>query len=672
MAILNMKRISIAALKKDEKRLMDTLQQMGVVQLETISSEESDLLQNPDTHTQQSLCTSNLNLCKQAIAILSSYANQKPSFFDTLQGKKVLTHKEYLLKAKQEDVFLCAAKDIVEKDKEIARLSSDKNKPKSQIDELQFWQALPVPMNFKGTKSTRAFIGMLPGGYTLEKLFEDISKQNASLQAYDASIISVSPTQTRIFLLCLAAYGDAMEEALRSIGFAYPVHSYAYTPHEQQKLLEEQIKKLQQRIDSCKHALSAYTKNLHDLEYLADYYAINLEKYTQAENLLTSQNAFFLEGYILEKNASKTIDKLKCKFSIAYTLTDPRAEDDTPVAIQNHAFATPVESVLASFSYPGKGEIDPTEIMAIFYYFFFGLMLADAGYGILMILGCFIAIKKFQSMPCALKRTLEMFLYCGITTTFWGVMFGSYFGDAIPLIASHFFGKTITVPALWFVPLEDPMRLLVYSMAFGLLHLTVGLILGGIQALRAKDYKSFLYDTLLWFGLVYALVILLLPSSLFRSLSAMTIILPTWVVDAAGKIAVLCALGIILTAGRDSRNWFKRILKGIYGLYNISGWLSDVLSYSRLLALGLASGVIASVINQMGTMTGTSPLGIFFFIIIFLFGHLFNIAINLLGAYVHTNRLQFVEFFGKFYSGGGKPFKPFAADTQYYTIQEES
>ena len=139
----------------------------------------------------------------------------------------------------------------------------------------------------------------------------------------------------------------------------------------------------------------------------------------------------------------------------------------------------------------------------------------------------------------------------------------------------------------------------------------------------------------------------------------------------AKGMAIVGALGILVMSARDKKNPLLRLALGAYDLYNITGWVSDVLSYSRLLALGLATGVIASVINQMGSMVGNNVFGVIVFILVFCFGHLFNLAINLLGAYVHTCRLQYVEFFGKFYEGGGKAFRPFKQITKYVEIKED-
>ena len=331
----------------------------------------------------------------------------------------------------------------------------------------------------------------------------------------------------------------------------------------------------------------------------------------------------------------------------------------------------PTESVLSSFGMPHKGEIDPTSIMAFCYYFLFGLMLSDAAYGLIMTIGCFILLRKYKNMEAGMKSMLTMFLYCGISTTFWGIMFGSYFGDAPTVIAKTFFNKDFTVPAVWMTPLDNPMRMLIFCFLFGIIHLFLGLGLKGYSLLKDRKYMDCFCDVVLWFMLLVGLLLMLLPSDLFHSIAQMEFNFPPAVKLLAKILTIAGAAGIIVFSKRETKNFGVRLALGAYELYGATGWLSDVLSYSRLLALGLATGVIASVINQMGSMMGGGVVGAIVFILVFILGHTLNLAINVLGAYVHTNRLQFVEFFGKFYEGGGSAFKPFSTPTKYIKITED-
>ena len=340
-------------------------------------------------------------------------------------------------------------------------------------------------------------------------------------------------------------------------------------------------------------------------------------------------------------------------------------------SLKNSTFAESAEGVTASFGLPARGEMDPTSVMSRCYVFFFGLMLSDAAYGLIVFLACFILLKKFPRMGSGLKKSIRLFMYCGVSTLFWGVMFGGYFGDAVNVISRTFFGREISIPAVWFTPLDDPMKMLVMSMLFGVIHLFLGLGLKGYMLLKDKRILDFFCDVVLWYCLLTGLILILLPSELFASMSQMTIVFPEPVNLLAKVLAIGGAAGILLMSGRSSKNPALRLALGAYDLYNITSWLSDVLSYSRLLALGLATGVIASVINQMGSMAGNGILGAVVFILVFLVGHGFNLAINLLGAYVHTCRLQYVEFFGKFYEGGGRMFEPFRRNTKYADIKED-
>ena len=229
----------------------------------------------------------------------------------------------------------------------------------------------------------------------------------------------------------------------------------------------------------------------------------------------------------------------------------------------------------------------------------------------------------------------------------------------------------MTLQAVWFEPLNDPMRLLLYSLLFGIIHLFTGLGIKGYMMIKDGRYLDCLYDVGFWFALLIGLLLLLIPSELFASIAGQTFIFPAFVNVLAKILTIIGLVGIILMSGRRKKNPALRIALGLYDIYGITSWLSDVLSYSRLLALGLATGVIAQVVNSMASMMGDGILGAIFFIVVFIIGHTLNLAINLLGAYVHTNRLQYVEFFGKFYEGGGRPFEPFKQNTKYIRIKED-
>ena len=393
--------------------------------------------------------------------------------------------------------------------------------------------------------------------------------------------------------------------------------------------------------------------------------------YMADSNGNTIWHTFVISGYIPQCQASRVADHLSEHYDCEVEVEDLKPDEEAPVILKNNPFSASMEGVVESYGLPANGEIDPTTIMSFFYVFFFGMMLSDAAYGLIVAVVCGILVRKYPRMSPGMRKSLKLFFYCGISTVVWGVLFGGYFGNIVDIVTEKFLGRTITPPALWFVPLDEPMKLLLFSLLFGVIHLFTGLAIKGYLCIREGKMLDFFCDVVLWFLLLVGLLLMLLPSSLFASIAQMEIVFPGWLNTLAKVLAASGAIGIVLMSGRSNRNPALRIALGAYDLYNITGWLSDVLSYSRLLALGLATGVIASVINQMGSMLPNNLIGILFFILIFIVGHSMNLAINLLGAYVHTNRLQFVEFFGKFYEGGGRPFRPFRENTKYTDIKEE-
>ena len=249
---------------------------------------------------------------------------------------------------------------------------------------------------------------------------------------------------------------------------------------------------------------------------------------------------------------------------------------------------------------------------------------------------------------------------------------GSFFGDAVNVIATTFFNRPdIRLAPIWFEPVSLPMKMLVFAFLIGIIHLFTGLGIKFYTCVRNGSLKDGIYDAVFWYMLVGGGIVYLLTMSMFTDMLGLSFTLPAAAGTVAAVLAVIGLIGIVLTSGRESRSWFKRILKGLYGAYGVTSYLSDILSYSRLLALGLATSVISTVFNKMGSMVGGTIPGAIVFILVFLIGHSLNLAINALGAYVHTNRLQFVEFFGKFYEGGGRNFEPFAIHTKYYKVKED-
>lgn len=670
MAKISMRQLTICAPRDVRAPLLSLLQRYG--EFEPVSEGDADeVFARSDTARTRAEFEKSSTAVRAALAVLDEVSPAKAPPLSMLAGRQEISEEDYRTREKKNEKTLARAENILEQNRRIAELKAENVRLSGLCCTLEPWKALDVPTGFAGTKTTTALIGTLPGGVGEEVLGAALAEKLPDAPVH-FRIVSQQAVMVCLFALAPAEQAAAVEEVLRTLGFV--------RANPTQKPPAEEIADAQQRIEENKKQTAAARQKISDaadvreeLRFYLDWCAMRVEKYEVLGGLLQSEHTFFLTGYLPADRAEALASVLHQKFGAAVQVSDPAPGADVPVALSNNGFSAPVESVVESYSMPSKNELDPTFVMSLFYYLLFGLMLSDAGYGLLMVLGCGIALARFKTMESGMKNTLKMFLFCGISTMFWGILQGSFFGDVIGVVATTFFHSSVSLAPVWFAPLDDPMRMLLFALALGVVHLFCGLAMNIVQHFKNKEYLDALYDGVFWYMLVGGLIVLLMTSTMFDDLAKFHLTLPAAAMTALYAVILVGSVGIILTAGRESKNWFKRLLKGAYGLYNVTGYLSDILSYSRLLALGLATGVIATIINMMAAMAAGNGgiMGAILFIVIFLLGHTINMGINLLGAYVHTNRLQFVEFFGKFYSGGGHKFAPFGVHTKYYKLSKE-
>ncbi|MBQ8000685.1 MAG: V-type ATP synthase subunit I [Ruminococcus sp.] len=673
MAILQMQRINIYALDKHCKAILESLQRMGVMEIEQLDISDS-VFYKEDTSAQQTSYRRNANTMKTASEILSIFIKSKRSLFASIEGRKPLSKDEYYRRIDNYTEILNVAYGIIQDNKEIIENKAKIAAYESRIESLLPWENLDIPLKSFTTASSTVILGYFPEKLTYEEIRLRIAQSDPELELFDTEVISSDEHQTCVFFISLNSQIDRLTEVLRNQGLIFPAFSTDISPCDAIRTLREKIKRRQKLSAEHKDRIISCSNRLDDLRFFEDYFVMKAEQYVQVDNLSYSPHTFVMTGYIAEKDASKLKAYLTENYDAEVELEDAEGEE-VPVVLSNNKFTEPVEGVLLSYSAPHRKELDPTGIMALFYYIFFGMMFSDAGYGLVMSLGCAIALKVFKNMEQGLRRSIRMFFWCGISTLFWGLMFGSFFGDAVSVISNTFFGSPlpvipgITTP-IWFNPTEGagPTKLLMFSFLLGIIHLFAGLTLQAVNYIRNGKWLYAIFDDLSWMLLVGGAVLALLSTEMLASMAGFR--LSTIWLTIGGVIALVGAVIILFCSARN-RNPFKRLIKGAYNLYGVTSYLSDILSYSRLLALGLATGVVAQVFNQLGSMFGTGVIGVIGFTLVFIIGHTLNIGINALGAYVHTNRLQFVEFFGKFYEGGGREFKPFSIKTKYYNIKED-
>ena len=674
MAVLNMHKVMICAMKENRKGILELLQKRGVLEIceELLHSEKEQpeaFFKKTNTATQVSIFEKNAALAESALEILQELCPEETSMLSSLEGKKLIEREEYDSLVEKQQELMTHVGNVLSLKKQIDEKKADILKFQDEIKMLEPWVEMDVAMNYTGTRTTAHQIGCISASLDQEGLLKKAEEMNAPEQL-QMQVVHQDKYQTYVSCLFIREEQEAVEQFLRKLNFTKPPVVAHHIPKKSIENRQDRIQKAEKEISLLLKKEEVEAEYREDFKRLSDYYRTRGEKYKVLGELEQSKHTFMITGYMPERDVEKIKEELQQRFEVFFESEPVKEQEEAPVLIENNRFTGAVEGVVKSFALPTKKEIDPTALTALFYYFLFGIMLSDAAYGLIMFLGCFILLKKFPRMEKGMAQTFRMFMYCGISTLIWGILFGGFFGNAVSVISSTFFGKEITIPPVWFEPVKEPMKMLIYCMIFGIIHLFTGLAIKGYLMLKEKDVTSFVFDVLMWYLFLIGLILMLIPTSIFASFTGGMIHFPNWLITFSKVITIVGMLGILFMAGRRAKNPAKRLLLGAYSLYDITSWLSDLLSYSRLLALGLATGVIAQVINTMAAMGGKSVPGVILFIAVFIFGHIFNMAINLLGAYVHTNRLQFVEFFGKFYEGGGREFRPFETETKYTNFND--
>ncbi|MDE6672111.1 MAG: V-type ATP synthase subunit I [Ruminococcus sp.] len=650
MSKLKMKKIELIALLTDSKKIIELLQRRGVVEI----SRNNDGLNGMNVTAVIGEFEKFRSISAQALHILDRYSPEKKSVTEIFGSKSEIEVDNFGRGAMQLEKIMTVANEIVKSSQEIEESGKKISQLDLKCDILNQWENLDIPLNFKGTASTTAFIGSVPSAVEIGEILPE--------NTY-TEIIFRSKEITDIFVLSHKESADETEDILRKNGFIPLSETENNTPSEIIKSCMDERNFLSNRITELEKHIAGFSEKRKSLEFAVDYLSMRKDKYNALSLLGFTENTFVLNGYIPEKYTGKLKKELENKFTVYVDFSEPSEDDDVPVLLENGNFSAPVESITKMYAMPSESDVDPTPIMSFFYYLFFGMMLSDAGYGLVMLIATTIILNKFR-LDSTMKKTMTMFRNCGISTIIWGALFGSWFGDIVQVIGREYFNREIGSIALWFQPLDDPIKLLLYSFGLGILHLFVGV---GVSFKMSWDSGKKL-DAFLDTVPVYLTILGVAPlaSSILVSVPAILKTIGTYMM-------IVGVVLIILTSGRSSKTVFGKFFGGLYALYNTAtGWLSDILSYSRLLALGLATGSIAGVINLIGTMPENMIVKTILLVVVFIIGHTANLAINLLGAYVHTDRLQFVELFSKFYTGGGREFRPFTADTKYITFREDN
>ncbi len=685
MAVMPMKRMTLIAMRRDRKQLLQFLQRQGTTEIDTDVPDDG-IYKKIDVSSQKQIFLKNIKQAEDALEILAKIAPEKKSLLSSFEGREVISLEDFEKDLDRRNDIMAVISKINALYKENLELIAQVPKDEMDREALVPWEGFDLPLDFSGTEKTKAFIGTLPGDVSAEDIYLTLGMLFKESDKVDVEIISRSQQYTAVMFVTGNDNAEELKDVLHRMNFT-KAPSNAVTDSDGTSLTPA---KAIERIDAETARKTARRKQIiseitdladsrHDIELIRDYFQMRKDKYDVIGSINQSSHVVIITGYVAAEDVPKLEAALNERFELACDFSDPPEDADVPVKLKNNAFAAPVEGVIASYSLPGKGEVDPSMAVSLFYYFFFGLMLSDAAYGIIIALACGIILKKFKNMEPGTRKTFQMFFFCGVATTIVGFIFGSFFGDVVSSVAQTFghmpnAAADKLLPPIWFNPLNDPIKMLTFCFAVGLIHLFTGLGILMYQDIKNGHVLDAIYDGLFWYMFVGGCVVLLLCLPMITGMLGLSFTLGATVKKVSIWITLIGFVGVVLFSGRESRNWGKRLAKGLYGAYGITGYLSDVLSYSRLLALGLATSVISSVFNTMAGMVGGAlpiAIGVVLYAVIFIIGHILNMAINALGAYVHTNRLQYVEFFGKFYNGGGRPFEAFDQKTKYIRIKED-
>ena len=661
MAIVKMKKLRLLAVRDRKEELLKELMRCGCVEITELEPKlagtEAEGLVRPESSELSALKSRHSSLV-HAVELLDRYAPKKTKLLSAkpeLEGRVLL-----------DDTGLAGALRIAEAlegyDARIKRISAEESRQRSLIESLQPWLTLDLPLNFEGTERCSVLTGSIPARFPLDTV-------RAAIEAVDteAELFSIHEEKKTnyVLLVCMKGQLPAMQDALRPFGFtASALSGLTGTARECQLNAEQSLKELAAEKENCVRYIVDDAVHRDELKLAADRMNVKISLAEAEECMCGTDSVVVLLGW-LPAEREEELGQLFDRFGCAWETEEP-AEDEypeVPVSLKNNKFSDSMNMVTNMYSLPAYGTVDPNPLMAPFFILFYGLMMADMGYGILMILAALIAMKRIKPRAGTLSFC-RLLLYGGISTFVMGALTGSFFGNAPEIIAGMMGRDWPGLPSL-FSPVRDSTLVLYGSMVLGMIHLNTGMAVNFHQRWKHGDKTGAILEegaqwVILLGGIVFLVQMLVLKENAMLRNVGLGII----------------GLGVVMLLIGSTRGatGFGKITAPFSCIYStLTGWFGDVLSYSRIMALMLAGGVVAQVFNTIAAMPSANGVTVFsgiIFIVIFLIGHALNFGLNLLGCFVHDLRLQCLEFFGKFYHDGGKPFEPLRIRTQYINPQE--
>ena len=515
---------------------------------------------------------------------------------------------------------------------------------------LQPWSAYDLPLEDQGTKNVSILLGTVPNAVDFDAM------AGAVMESADTAwlkLLSTDREQQYMEVLVHRSQEQTALEVLRTYGFSFSqLKELTGTVAENIRRLDQELSQAEQQRQQEQDAIRALGADSGEVEVCVDRVQQVLSREDAKERLLSGGAIFCLDGWAPVPEVPALEKALKA-FDCAYELTDPTPEEypKVPVKLKNSVFSRCMNVVTEMYSLPAYDGTDPNPLMAPFFILFFGIMMADMAYGLLMIFGALFVLKKAKPRE-GTRNFMELVFWCGVSTTIIGAMTGGFLGDFIPQIIKIVNPEsTFTMPAL-FTPLDDTVAIMMGSLVLGAIQVFTGMAVSVVNKIRSGDFIDALFDEITWWIILAGVALAIFGIG-----------------TVAGVPVPLTVGGLMLVFGGTRKaKGFGKVASLVGLVYNgVTGFFSDILSYVRLMALMLSGSVIASVFNTLGATFGNVIL----FVIVALIGNALNLALNLLGCYVHDLRLQCLEFFNRFYKEGGKPYKPLAIQTKYVDVIKE-
>lgn len=649
MSIVKMKRLRLIALAQDRDALLSSLLHVGCVEI----SEPEELPQGEDGHpllhrdaAGVAQAKAQLTALQHALEVLRKYAPYKTGMFtprDTIGEKDLLDEKAMAAALSKAEAVNEHAKVIGQLNTREARLHTD------QLA-LQPWSAYDLPLEDQGTKCVTILLGTVPNAVDFDAMAGAVAE---SAEASWLKLLSTDREQQYLEVIVHRSQEQAALETLRSYGFSFSqLKELTGTVAENIRRMDEEIRQVGQQRQQEQEAIRALGADRHELEICVDRVQQVLAKEDAKERLLAGGAIICLDGWASAPEVPALEKALKA-FDCAYELTDPTPEEypQVPVKLKNSVFSRCMNVVTEMYSLPAYDGTDPNPLMAPFFILFFGIMMADMAYGLLMIFGALFVLKKAKPRE-GTRNFMELVFWCGVSTTIIGAMTGGFLGDFIPQLLKIIDPQsTFEMPAL-FTPLDDTVAIMLGSLVLGFIQVITGMTVSVVNKIRSGDFIDALFDEITWWIILAGVALAIFG------------------IGTVGGVPIPLTVGglMLVFGGTRKAKGFGKVASLVGLVYNgVTGYFSDILSYVRLMALMLSGSVIASVFNTLGATFGNVIL----FVIVSLIGNALNLALNLLGCYVHDLRLQCLEFFNRFYKEGGKPYKPLAIQTKYVDVIKE-